>query len=66
VTNLDSNSGYCVSVELDPGYSAAQHGLLLKLVAVLTAAMVVEVRAYRGRIFEQAVEVPSTYDEQIE
>lgn len=63
MTNLDSDSGYCVSVELDPGYSAAQHGLLLKLVAVLTAAMVVEARAYRSRIFERSVEVSSTHDE---
>ena len=57
MTKLDSDSGYCVSVELDPGYSAAQHGLLLKLVAVLTAAMVVESRAYQSRIFERLVEV---------
>ena len=51
-----------MSVELDPGYSAAQHGLLLKLVAVLTAATVVEVRAYRSRVFEQTVEVVFAHD----
>jgi len=46
-----------VSVELDPGYSAAQHGLLLKLVAVLTAAMVVEARVCRRKFLERAVEL---------
>jgi hypothetical protein len=43
-------------VELDPGYSAAQHGLLLKLVAVFTAATVVEAMAYQIGMFEQSVE----------